>query len=86
LDSIADVGRGGFRPRGKSVVRFERKVGARAESLDCLIYGAAARAALQLTPAAFDQRAGDLAIAAESKPAPLPVIRSKWMERPTRGW
>lgn len=66
--------------RGRPVARFERKPGARAESLDCLTYGRAAKAALALNAAAFNQRADELR--ASLPPAPPPsVIRSKWMER-----
>ena len=39
--------------RGQPLVRFERKVGARAEALDCLVYAWAARAGAQIQ---FDQR------------------------------
>ena len=34
--------------RGQPLVRFERKVGARAEALDCLVYAWAARAGAQI--------------------------------------
>jgi hypothetical protein len=50
----------------------------RAEALDCLVLGLAAKAALQLGEAAFAQREGEL----RGMPTPRPaVIRSKWMER-----
>jgi phage terminase large subunit GpA-like protein len=39
--------------RGRPVVRFERKAGMRAEALDALVLGLAAKAALQLGEAAF---------------------------------
>ena len=66
--------------RGRPVARFERKPGARAESLDCLVYGLAAKAALALNAAAFDQRADELRSAIAPVPPPT-VIRSQWMER-----
>ena len=68
--------------RGRPVVRFERKLGAKAEALDALVYALAARAALNLSAAAFDVREGDLAAGA-ARPAAAacaPVIRSKWMD------
>jgi phage terminase large subunit GpA-like protein len=66
--------------RGRPVARFERKVGARAESLDCLVYALAARAALSLSAAAFDQRADEVRTPSPAKPPPT-VIRSQWMQR-----
>lgn len=69
--------------RGRPVVRFERKLGAKAEALDALVYALAARAALNLSAAAFDVREGDLAAGAAPTPPPPPVppvIRSKWMD------
>ena len=66
--------------RGRPVARFERKVGARAKSLDCLVYGLAAKAALNLSSAAFDQREDELRLAMPAKPV-FPIIKSQWMER-----
>ena len=66
--------------RGRPVARFERKPGARAESLDCLVYGLAAKAALTLNAAAFSQREDALRTPPSPKP-PSPVIRSQWMDR-----
>jgi phage terminase large subunit GpA-like protein len=67
--------------RGRPVARFERKPGMRAEALDCVVYGLAAKAALSLTAAAFDQRADDLRHAERPPSATPSVIRSHWMER-----
>jgi phage terminase large subunit GpA-like protein len=67
--------------RGKPVVRFERVPGVRAvEALDCLVYGLAAKAALNLSAAAFSQREDELRLPLPPKPAPT-VIRSRWMDR-----
>jgi phage terminase large subunit GpA-like protein len=68
--------------RGRPVARFERKVGARAESLDCLAYALAAKAALSLSGAAFDQREDALRSPTILAPPAPSVIRSRWMERP----
>jgi phage terminase large subunit GpA-like protein len=68
--------------RGRPVARFERKVGMRAETLDCLTYGLAAKAALSLNAASFDQRTDELRSPKPTVPPPT-VIRSKWMERRT---
>jgi phage terminase large subunit GpA-like protein len=66
--------------RGRPVARFERKVGARAETLDCLVYALAARAALNLSTGNFDQR--EMEIATPMPPPPRPsVIPSAWMSR-----
>ena len=51
--------------RGQPLVRFERKVGARAEALDCLVYAWAARAGAQIQ---FDRRESEL----QQKPVALP--------------
>jgi phage terminase large subunit GpA-like protein len=66
--------------RGRPVLRFERIPGKRAESLDALVYAMAARAALNLGTAAFDQREFELSQPVVEAPPP-PVIRSAWMER-----
>ena len=52
--------------RGRPVRRFERKPGARAEALDCLVYAMAARDHLKIM---FDQRETDLRKAEPSPPA-----------------
>jgi len=66
--------------RGRPTLRFERIPGKRAESLDALVYAMAARSALNLGQAAFDQREFEL-----NQPVvevtPSPVIRSQWMAR-----
>jgi phage terminase large subunit GpA-like protein len=67
--------------RGRPTVRFERKPGMRAEALDCMVYGLAARAALSLSAASFDQRESALRAPIPDKPAPPTVIKSQWMER-----
>lgn len=66
--------------RGRPTARFERKPGARAESLDALVYGLAAKAALTLNAAAFEQR---LAEVSNRLPPPRlpPVIYSRFMQR-----
>jgi phage terminase large subunit GpA-like protein len=64
--------------RGRPVARFERKPGMRAEALDCMVLGLAAKAALQLGEAAFSQREDEL----RGVPTPRPtIIRSQWMQR-----
>jgi phage terminase large subunit GpA-like protein len=67
--------------RGRPVARFERKPGARAEALDALVYALAAKAALALNAAAFDQRADELSMPTPPPPPRPPAIRSAWMER-----
>ena len=69
--------------RGRPVARFERKPGARAETLDCLVYGLAAKSALSLSAAAFDQRSDELRTLVPPVPPPT-VIKSHWMERVRR--
>jgi phage terminase large subunit GpA-like protein len=73
------------RVRGKPVQRFERIPGKRAESLDALVYATAAKAGLALSPAAFSQRADELA-----SPAPPPprqtLFPSSWMEQGSGPW
>ncbi len=64
--------------RGRPVARFERKVGARAESLDCMVYALAAKAALTLN---FDQREADTRMPDVPTKPPSPIIRSQWMSR-----
>lgn len=63
--------------RGQPVRRFERKSGMRAEALDCVVYGFAAR---QLVSADLDRR--EIELASERPVAPTPtVIRSAWLDR-----
>jgi len=67
--------------RGKPVVRFERKPGARAETLDCAVYATAARAMLTLD---FDRREAELR-APVPRVRPSGVAHSNWAETP-RPW
>jgi phage terminase large subunit GpA-like protein len=67
--------------RGRPVVRFERKIGQRAEALDSLVYATAAKAALALNAAAFDQRETALRMTEPDNVPPPTVIRSQWMDR-----
>ena len=61
--------------RGQPIRRFERKPGAKAEALDCVVYSSAARQGVQVN---FEQRGDELK--GHQAPAPAPVkIRSKWM-------
>jgi phage terminase large subunit GpA-like protein len=62
--------------RGQPVRRFERKPGMRAEALDCLVYGYAARSAVNIN---LGDREAELAAAAPPKPAPK-IIKSRWLE------
>ena len=63
--------------RGQPVARFERLSGRRAEALDCVIYGMAAR---QLVGVAPERRAEEVAsVTGPTKPAT--VVRSKWLSR-----
>ena len=65
--------------RGRPVIRFERRPGARSESLDCLTYGLAARSALTLD---LSRRESELASPAQPPPPKRPeVIRSTFMAR-----
>jgi phage terminase large subunit GpA-like protein len=67
--------------RGRPVARFELRPGVRrAEALDCLVLGLAARAAMSLSAAAFDQREQELTTPLPPKPTPA-VYRSQWMGR-----
>jgi phage terminase large subunit GpA-like protein len=68
--------------RGRPMARFERKPGMQAEALDCLTYALAAKAALSLNAAAFDQRQD--ALCAPTMPVrsdPRGGIPSTWMSR-----
>ncbi|MEP7365616.1 MAG: phage terminase large subunit family protein [Acidobacteriota bacterium] len=64
--------------RGQPVRRFERKPGMRAEALDCVVYGFAARS---LVTANLDRREEELSSVAAVPPAVSPVIRSAWLGR-----
>ena len=63
--------------RGQPVARFDRIVGRRAEALDCVVYGMAARA---LVGVAVDRRESELASKSLPKPTST-VIKSTWLER-----
>lgn len=63
--------------RGQPVARFERISGRRAEALDCVIYGMAARA---LVGVPADRRGDELA-AVEPPAKAANVVRSKWILR-----
>lgn len=65
--------------RGQPVRRFERKPGMRAEALDCVVYGFAAR---HLVTANLDRREEELSTPAALPPLISPVIRSRWLEKP----
>jgi len=62
--------------RGQPVRRFERKPGMRAEALDCMVYGFAAR---HMITVSADRREEELRHETQAT-APPAVIRSKWME------
>ena len=62
--------------RGQPSRRFERISGRRAEALDCLVYGHAARQAVSII---FDTREDELRNVPLT--APPPVVRSQWMQR-----
>lgn len=65
--------------RGQPVRRFERKPGARAEALDCLVYAFAARAGVNIN---LDEREAELAASSGGvRQAASRVIRSRWMDR-----
>jgi phage terminase large subunit GpA-like protein len=65
------------RVRGQPVRRFERKPGAQAEALDCLVYAMAAR---QQASVQWDQREEEMRSSAPVA-APKTVIKSAWMGR-----
>lgn len=69
--------------RGKPVSRFERLCGAKAECLDALVYAAAARTALTLNDATFEQRFHDLKSTprGQDEPAkkPLKYAEDNWL-------
>lgn len=60
--------------RGQPQRRFERKPGARAEALDCMVYAFAAKHGVTLN---FDQREDELR-GMQAKAAPQ-VVRSRWL-------
>jgi phage terminase large subunit GpA-like protein len=64
--------------KGQPVKRFERKPGARAEALDCMVYGMAARQGVQIN---FDQRESSLRTPDGNPPLNPAVIKSDWMRR-----
>jgi phage terminase large subunit GpA-like protein len=66
--------------RGRPVARFERKPGYAAEALDCLVYALAAKAALSLNAASYEQRETELSSQVPPTPPPS-VVRSQWMQR-----
>jgi len=70
--------------RGKPAARFERVPGRRAESLDCMVYCIAARAALNLSAAAFEQRQEDLKNPESASKKMPTVIHSQFMQRRLR--
>ncbi len=63
--------------RGMPVRRFERKPGAQAEALDCVVYAFAARQGVMIN---YETREAELK-AAEPPKAPPRVFRSSWMDR-----
>lgn len=63
--------------RGKPQARFERIPGKRAETLDCCVYGWAARSLIGMN---VDRRAEELSSAAAPSPRPT-VIKSAWLSR-----
>ena len=71
--------------RGRPVARFERKPGAKAESLDALTYALAAKAALSLNAAAFSQREDELRATVPVKPRQT-VFPSRWMTDGPEPW
>ena len=63
--------------RGQPVRRFERKPGARAEALDCVVYAFAAFAGIAKLWDPRERVAGG----APAAPKRQSVVRSKWLER-----
>jgi phage terminase large subunit GpA-like protein len=62
--------------RGRPITRWERKPGARAEALDCMVYAIAARNGVRIK---IDER--EDALKEVKVPPQMPrVIRSKWVE------
>jgi phage terminase large subunit GpA-like protein len=64
--------------RGQPVRSFIRIPGRRAEALDCVIYGIAARQIVNLD---FDRRRDELATLAPPVARRAPVLKSEWMSR-----
>ena len=64
--------------RGRPTARFERKVGAKAEALDCLVYALAAKAALNLN---FDLREIEVKTTTAAPSVQSDIGRSRWMAR-----
>lgn len=64
--------------RGQPVRRFERKPGAQAEALDCVVYALAAAAGLNKL---WDAREAELAAGAEPATKRPAVVRSRWLDR-----
>lgn len=64
--------------RGQPVRRFERKPGARAETLDCLVYAYAARQGVTIN---LELRAEQMASIAPTKADRGRTIKSRWMGR-----
>ena len=63
--------------KGQPVRRFERKPGAQAEALDCMVYAFAARAGIRI-----DWEGREAAMKTQELPKKPPrVIRSSWMDR-----
>ena len=68
--------------RGKPTARFERKLGAKAEALDALVYALAAKAAVSINFGARIDEAAQIAKGVAPPPKPQsPIIRSQWMSR-----
>jgi phage terminase large subunit GpA-like protein len=65
--------------RGQPQRRFERIPGRRAEALDCVVYGFAARQILNIN---WDQRTDDLRLGVEATaPKVQAVMKSKWLSQ-----
>ena len=71
--------------RGRPTPQFERILGKRAESLDCLVYATAAKAGLGLSAAAFNLREDELRAPAPPKPKQT-VFPSSWVENGPELW
>jgi phage terminase large subunit GpA-like protein len=64
--------------RGQPVRRFERKPGARAETLDCLVYAFAARQGVMIS---LDLREEQLKNVAPTRPERSRTIKSRWLNQ-----
>jgi phage terminase large subunit GpA-like protein len=71
--------------QGRPTPRFERILGKRAESLDCLVYATAAKAGLGLSAAGFNLREDELRAPAPPKPRQT-EFPSRWMEEGPEPW